>query len=121
MSMSVNGYVFCDSEREQISEQYVPFGLSDAKGRSVGCQVAIVMVTRTECDGGWIICKPEELGVNYMANIHVCRNEERFGGSSASKFFKTLDEAHQFANQAVERCRKANAKKFVTAASKGGA
>ena len=103
------------TDHVQVTRYYVPFGINDAKGRAVGCRVGISSSVRTERDGndgGCWVCKPEDLGLLFCADVHVCRDEKAFGGSSACKWFKTVEEAESFVEAAVERCRKANAKKF---------
>lgn len=111
-----SNYVPCNvTDHVQVTRYYVSFGINDAKGRAVGCRVGISSSVRTERDGskeGWAICKPEELGLLFCADVHVCRDEKAFGGSSACKWFKTIEEAESFVEAAVERCRKTNAKKF---------
>ncbi len=111
-----SAYVPCTvTDYVRVTAYYVPFGINDARGRAVGCRVGISSSVRTEradSKDGWAICKPEDLGLLFCADVHVCRDEKAFGGSSACKWCKTLEEAEAFVEAAVERCRKANAKKF---------
>ena len=98
-----------------ITHLYVPFGFTEAKGREVGCIARIMSATRVEREpvGSGEICKPEHLGTTFVAGVHVTRNGVEFGGSYSSSVSLTFDEAHQWVNAAIARCRKSNAKKFA--------
>lgn len=116
MNITSDGWVYCNVINSTVvSHFHVPFGFNDAKGRAVGCWVAIRSKELVEREpGSGQVCRPEELGFSYSATVHVTRDEVCFGGSSAFKMhIKTFDEAHQWVNAAIERCRKANAKKFA--------
>lgn len=107
--------VLCNiAETKRLASYYVPFGINDAKGRAVGCRASITSHLYTESDDPKVFwtCEPELLGMNFAADVHVCRDEKAFGGSSACKWFKSLEEAQAFVAAAIERCRKSNVKKF---------
>lgn len=114
MQLHSSGLAYCTvTNRATITDCHVPFGFNDAKGRAVGCRFRIMSVTQVESDSSsYGLCKPEHLGTTYVAGVHVTRNGVEFGGSSAGSTLLTFDEAHQWVNAAIERCRKANAKKF---------
>ena len=116
MNITSDGWVYCDVINSTVvSHFHVPFGFNDAKGRAVGCWVTIRSAERVEREpGSGRVCKPEQMGFSYSASVHVTRNEVTFGGSDASKdYVRTFDEANQWVNAAIERCRKANAKKYA--------
>lgn len=114
MQLHSSGLAYCTvTNQAVITDFHVPFDFSDAKGRAVGCRVRIKSMTQVEREpGSGGLCKPEHLGTTYVAGVHVTRNGVEFGGSSAGSVLLTFDEAHQWVNAAIERCRKANAKKF---------
>lgn len=115
MNTTYSGFVYCTiTDQTTISDFHVAFGFSDAKGRDVGCRVRIMRMTQIEREpGSGSICKPEHLGTTYVAGVHVTRNGLKFGGSSSNEILSTFDEANQWVNAAIERCRKSNAKKFA--------
>lgn len=115
MNLTTSGLAYCTiTDSTIITHLHIPFGFTDAKGREVGCLVRIMSVTRVEREpGNGGLCKPEHLGTTFVAGVSVTRNGVEFGSSSASSVSMTFDEAHQWVNAAIERCRKHNAKKFA--------
>jgi len=117
MNITSDGWVRIDIINSVVVESYhVPFGFNDNKGRAIGCQITIKYhenVERGPSDYGFV-CRPEQLGPCHYAIVHVTRNGKCFGGSNASNgFIRTIEEAKAWVGAAIERCHRANAKKFA--------
>ena len=91
----------------------VAFGVFDARRREVGCAV-YVEPSKTWSDA----TKANELDGKFSYSLETQRNGERFGASMGrSERFATVEEAQLAAEAAIERSRKAAAKKYGAAAA----
>jgi hypothetical protein len=90
-------------------QQKIGFGVSDAKGREIGCIVVsgeFDFVETTDTCAYNI-----EAGHYYYAAVQAARNGEGYGASQSLNYFKTPDEQSNYIDGRVAASRKAAQKK----------